>query len=162
MARTEWLLLGLFGVLVLSAGGVASVAYWKRSTNAMRYIPALHVAEDAHEIPRDLLARVAFQESRFREDVITGQTQSAAGAQGIMQIVPRFHPTVNPLDPYAAIAYAGQYLAALFRRFGTWKLALAAYNWGPENLARNLNTPGKWPTETLRYIAEITEDVPVV
>lgn len=158
----DWIFWGVIGALILGAGGLASVAYWKRSANAARFIPALHTAEDAFDIPRDLLARVAYQESRFRDDIITGAKSSAAGALGIMQIVPKFHPEVNPLDPFASITYAGQYLGSLFRQFGTWKLALAAYNWGPGNLARNLSVPGKWPQETLDYIAEITKDVPVV
>lgn len=138
------------------------MAYWKRSANAARYIPALHTAEDAHDIPRDLLARVAYQESHFRDDIISGKVKSPAGAEGIMQLVRQYHPDVDPLDPFAAIAYAGQYLATLYRQFGSWKLALAAYNWGPGNLTRNLNAPGKWPQETLRYVTEVTKDVPVV
>lgn len=158
----EWIFWGVIGALILGAGGVASVAYWKRSANAARFIPALHTAEDANDIPRDLLARVAYQESHFRDDIISGKLKSSEGAEGIMQIIPRWHPDAQPLDPYAAIAYAGEYLAALFRQFGTWKLALAAYNWGPGNLAKNLNAPGTWPQKTLDYIAEITKDVPVV
>lgn len=151
----------ILGLFILTAGG-AGVVYWKRSANAARYIPALHTAEDAHDIPRDLLARLAYQESRFRDDIISGKVKSPAGAVGIMQLMPQFHPDVNPLDPYAAIAYAGQYLGALFRQFGSWKVALAAYNWGPGNVSRYLNQPAKWPQETMDYVAQITKDVPVV
>lgn len=143
-----------------TAGGVALV-YWKRSANAAKFLPALNAAEDAYDIPRDLLARVAYQESRFRDDVISGKTVSGAGAQGIMQIVPRWHPNVNPLDPYAAINYAAGFLASLKKQFGSWRLALAAYNWGAGNLSKNLNTPGTWPQETLDYVSQIVKDVPV-
>lgn len=138
------------------------MAYWKRSPNAAKYIPAIHTAEDAYDIPRDLLARLIYQESRWREDVISGTKTSSAGAVGIAQIVPRWHPDVNPLDPFAAIEYAGRYLSQLRKQFGTWKLALAAYNWGPGNLSKNYNLPGTWPQETLDYISQITQDVPVV
>jgi soluble lytic murein transglycosylase-like protein len=154
-----FILLGIGG-LIAFGGGVALV-YWKRSANAARFLPALHSIEDAWSIPRDLLARVAYQESHFRDDIINGTTSSAAGAQGIMQIVPKWHPDVNPLDPYAAITYAGRYLRSLYDQFGSWKLALAAYNWGPGNLAKYVNQPGKWPAETLNYVTEITKDVPV-
>ena len=90
----------------------------------------------------------------------------------MMQIIPRWHPSLDPgdaaaderaaLDPFQAMDYAAKYLSSLQRQFGTWKLALAAYNWGPGNLAKNLHAPGRWPAETLAYVAEITADVPVV
>lgn len=147
-------------MLALTTGGI--VAIWKRSANAQKYLPALHAAEDAYDIPRDLLARVAYQESHFREDIINGTTMSPAGAVGLMQIVPRWHPEVDAKDPYASINYSAGFLASLKRQFGSWKLALAAYNWGPGNVAKSLNTPGTWPQETLDYVSEITRDVPVV
>jgi soluble lytic murein transglycosylase-like protein len=136
------------------------MAYWKRSVNAAKFLPSLNAVEDAYDIPRDLLARVAYQESRFRDDIISGRTVSSAGAVGIMQIVPRWHPEIDPKDPYASIHYAGKYLAGLRKQFGSWKLALAAYNWGPGNLAKYLNAPGTWPQETLDYVSQILKDVP--
>lgn len=111
-------------------------------------------------IPPGLLARQAFQESRFRDDIISGATVSKAGAIGIMQIVPHWHPDVNAYDPVASIDYAGQYLASLNRRFGTWELALAAYNWGEGNISKH-SDPSTWPQETKNYVAQITADVPL-
>jgi Soluble lytic murein transglycosylase and related regulatory proteins (some contain LysM/invasin domains) len=135
-----------------------AISGWKGSTNAQRYLPALNAAESAYGIPRDLLARVAYQESRFRDDIVSGQLKSSAGAVGIMQIVPKWHPDVNAYDPLASINYAASYLKSLFKQFGSWQKALAAYNFGPGNLAA-----GKpLPTETKNYVAQITADVPVV
>ena len=71
-------------------------------------------AEQANGIPPNLLARQGFQESGFKPDVINGTTASSAGAQGIMQIVPADHPGVDPLDPQAAINYAGLWMAQLY------------------------------------------------
>lgn len=110
------------------------------------------------KLPAGLLARVAWQESRFREDIITGRKISKAGAAGIMQIVPRYHPAVDPLDVPAAIKYAAKYLAQLRDMFGTWELALAAYNWGPANLLRYRNYRDKWPLETSNYTSQILAD----
>lgn len=156
-----WLIgLALGGAIYFATQGV--LVYWKRSANAQKFLPNLHAAEDAYGIPRDLLARMAYQESRFREDIINGILRSSAGATGLMQLIPRFYPGVDPLDPYQAIDAAAKSLAGYFRQFGTWKLALAAYNWGPGNLSKNLNAPGKWPKETLDYVSQITQDVPVV
>jgi hypothetical protein len=44
-------------------------------------------------------------------------------------------PDANLEDPVQALRYGGFYLAKQFRRFGTWPLALAAYNAGPGNVA---------------------------
>lgn len=109
-------------------------------------------------LPSNLLARVAYQESRFRDDIISGRTVSSAGAMGLMQIVPKWHPDVDPLDVPASIDYAGSYLRKLFHQFGSWKLALAAYNWGPGNVSKSRD-PSTWPAETRNYVANISADV---
>lgn len=123
------------------------------------YIQLLHGAEARHGIPANLLVRLAYQESRFRQDIITGKTISSAGALGIMQIVPRWHPNVNPLDPAAAIDYAAKYLAQLNRQFGNWEHALQAYNWGPGNLMKYLANGGALPVETSNYSGQILADL---
>ena len=104
---------------------------------------------------------MAEQESRFDPDA-----RSSAGALGIMQIVPRWHPDVNPLDPVAAIDYAGALMRKHFERFGSWVKALAAYNAGPTRLANEVRDHGvNWlanmPAETQDYVARITSDVRV-
>ena len=77
-----------------------------------------------------------------------------------MQIVPRWHPNVDPLDPTDAIWYAARYLRNLYDRMGhSWKMALAAYNWGPGNVSRN--EISDWPTETKNYVRQISADVPL-
>lgn len=134
-----------------------------------QYRPLFDAAEAKYGIPHGLLFRQAFQESRFRTDIITGVVRSAAGAVGIMQIIPRWHPSLDPgdaaaderaaLDPARAIPYAAKYLSQLRKQFGSWPLALAAYNWGPGNVSKN--PPDKWPTETRNYVADITADIDV-
>lgn len=124
------------------------------------YVTALHRAEAANGIPRGMLVRLAYQESRFRQDIISGAVKSSAGALGIMQIVPRWHPGVDPLDPFASISYAAGYLARLKRKFGTWERALQAYNWGEGNLSRWLaGEIATMPSETRNYSAQILADL---
>ena len=130
----------------------------QRPANA-QYLRWLQTAEQANGIPGLLLVRLAYQESRFRPEIISGEKVSAAGAAGIMQIVPRWHPGVDPLDARAAINYAGKYLATLYRQFGTWELALQAYNWGPGNLRKYLaGQKAVIPRETANYSSMILAD----
>lgn len=124
-----------------------------------KYAAAIAAAEVAHGLPVDLLARLLWQECRYREDIITGRVKSAAGAMGIAQFMPATAAEmgIDPLDPFAAIDAAARYLASLYRRFGAWDLALAAYNWGQGNLARK--GLGAAPAETVRYYSQILSDI---
>lgn len=124
-----------------------------------QYLQWLQAVEQRAGIPPFMLVRLAYQESRFRPDIISGQTLSPAGAAGLMQIVPRWHPTVDALDAHASIDYAADYLARLYRQFGTWELALQAYNWGPGNLSRFLRGElTALPAETANYSRQILAD----
>lgn len=137
---------------------------WTPPANAAPYLADIAAAERLHDMPKNLLARLIFQESRYRQDIISGKVISHAGAVGIAQIVPRWHPDVNPLDAQASIYYAADYLAELKRRFGDWETALAAYNWGQGNVSKARAAHGfgwlsKAPRETQNYVAEIWGDV---
>lgn len=133
--------------------------------NEALYRPAIEQAELNYGLPAGLLSRLLYQESRYRSDIIEGRTVSAAGALGIAQIVPKWHPGVDPLDPYAAIDYAAGYLRTLYRQFGSWDNALAAYNWGPGNVQKHLAANGgtlnlaALPAETRDYVTGIGGDV---
>lgn len=155
---------GFVSMFSAPSSNVASTGYMPPA-GALPYLAAIRQAERANGIPNDLLVRLLDQESRYRTEVIDGRVTSRVGAAGIAQVKPAtakdpgygVPPLPNPLDPFAAIAWAGQYLAALRRRFGTWQQALAAYNFGPGNVLA-----GKaWPAETRAYVANITKDVPV-
>jgi soluble lytic murein transglycosylase-like protein len=79
------------------------------------------------------VAAVAWQESiHFDEDVIHCRLDSPVGAQGIMQFMPSTAEGrgVDPCDPESAIPGGARYLKDNHDRFGSWELALAAYNAG--------------------------------
>lgn len=138
---------------------------WALPNSANPYAADIMAAERTNGMPNNLLARVLFQESRFRQDIISGDFKSSAGAVGIAQIIPRFHPTVDPTNPVESIYYAANYLSENRQRFGTWPLALSAYNFGPTATEKVLRQHGTaWlahvPGETRRYISEIITDVP--
>lgn len=132
---------------------------WKMPEPGLPYAHAFLIAENKYDLPHNILARQAQQESYYNPTVT-----SPAGAQGIMQIIPKWHPDVDPFDPFDAIDYAGKYMRENYNRFGSWEKALAAYNWGPTALAKNINQYGPvWkshlPAETAKYIRDIGKDV---
>ena len=62
------------------------------------------------------------------------------------------------LGPYPNIR---AYLARMFRRYGSWADALAAYNWGPANLDAWIaagRPPERMPDETRRYTETVLRD----
>ena len=69
---------------------------------------------------------------------------AASGATGVAQIIPRWHPGVDATDPYASLDYAAKLMAGYYRQFGSWRNALAAYNWSgwldvlPRRASRNV------------------------
>jgi hypothetical protein len=121
------------------------------------YIAECEAVEQAYGLPAGMLARLAWQESRFRADIIEGRKVSSAGAKGMFQLMPIHWKFVNPVDWKASADYAGAMLARLYRRFGSWSLALAAYNWGEGNLAAKGIAAA--PTETRNYYTQILADI---
>jgi cell wall-associated NlpC family hydrolase len=91
-----------------------------------------------------LLAAVAKNESSF-----SPVAHSNAGAIGLMQFMPGTAAGlgINPLDPAQAVDGAARMLLGLYRQFGSWNLALAAYNAGAGNVRK-----GVIPGETSRYV----------
>lgn len=134
---------------------------------AEKYVELFRFVESEAQIPTGLLMRLAQQESFFNPFAT-----NPSGAQGMMQLIPKFHPGVDPLKPEEAIPYAARFLRAQFQRFGSWRAALAAYNWGPGNVNAALRLHGGSidnmladvnlvPRETRNYVVQITADVPV-
>lgn len=137
-----------------------------------KYAEFISNIERKYGLPTDLLARLLYQESRYRTDVINGVNRSPAGALGIAQFMPStaawLH--VDPLNPQDAINGAGQYLKYLYNRFtGNWQYALMAYNWGEGNVQHWINgdinprtgQPYTPPPETQNYFAQINSDVQI-
>lgn len=96
--------------------------------------------------------RQIVQESGYAADVIDCRRASSAGAQGIAQIVPRWHPGVNPCDPEEALAYAADLMAGYVRAYGSYRKALAAYNWGSGNVSTWDGRRESLPAETRQYL----------
>jgi soluble lytic murein transglycosylase-like protein len=134
---------------------------WTTPEEGKEYQILFEIAGTKYNVPPELLSRQCFQESSYNEKA----HNKGSNAQGLMQIVPRWHPECkDPFDPTEAIPYGAKYLAELKGRFGTWDKALAAYNWGPAALSKALKEHGdEWlnhvPLETKNYVIEILRDV---
>lgn len=128
-------------------------------TPPAKYAGMIAAAERAQGLPEGMLARLLFQECRWREDIITGRVRSKVGAMGMAQFMPATAAEmgIDPLDPAQAIPAAARYLARLYRSLGTWTKALAAYNWGIGNVNRKGIAAA--PTETRLYYSQILGDV---
>lgn len=99
-----------------------------------------------------LVHAVAWQESRYRSRAV-----SRRGAIGIMQLMPGTARQlgVDPWDPQQNIEGGAAYLAAMLAQFkGDTRLALAAYNAGPEAVRRHNGVPPF--RETQFYVKSIT------
>jgi len=125
------------------------------------YPSRLHPALDAYVtqaaakygVDPNLVRAVAWQESRFR-----GSAVSPKGAIGVMQLMPGTASWlgVNPHDPRDNIFGGVAYLSTLLDRFGgDVRLALAAYNAGPEAVTRHRGIPPY--RETQNYVKAISE-----
>ena len=119
---------------------------------AYAYFSAKYGPEQAMEFTRIYLRQIN-QESGF--DPTVG---SSAGALGIAQIVPEFHPGVDPLNVEAALAYSLQLMDSHLAKYGgDWAKALAAYNAGSGTVDRAIRECGaQWigclPEETQNYL----------
>ena len=134
---------------------------WKQGGQV--YLPAIAALEIAHQIPTDLLARVAYQESSWIMAVINYLKRSSVGAMGMFQLMPRDFPGVGAgWQSDGAIAAAE--LVRLYRHFGDWQYSIAAYDFGQGNVDHWIASGGNLsslPTETHNYVTHVFTDVPI-
>lgn len=131
-------------------GGAEVIPAWTGSYRG----PYLALAEEAarrHGIPRDLFLRLVQRESNWN-----AQAVSHKGAIGLAQLMPGTAAMlgVDPHDPAQNLEGGARYLAEQFRRFGSWRLALAAYNAGPEAVMAHARAVPPFP-ETEAYVRAI-------
>lgn len=145
---------------LVEALGRTVTTLWSAPAAAAPWREAIAQAEQRYGIPQDLLLRqLDIESDHFDPDVVYGRRTSSAGAIGIAQFEP---PTaaqygVDPFDPMSSIDGAARYMRDLFRQFGAWGAALAAYNWGPGHVARQGADAA--PKETRNYVAAILSAV---
>lgn len=131
--------------------------------------PELEPVLQSEGIPLEMIS-IVMVESGGRPDAV-----SAKGALGLWQLMPqtaiRYGLRVEPgiderVDVTKSTHAAARYLGDLYRQFGSWPLALAAYNLGEERLQRAIQRAGTTnflqlsrqkvlPLETRNYVPAV-------
>lgn len=107
-------------------------------------------AENA-PLQASLFAALVQQESGGDPRIVSG-----AGAGGLTQLMPATAKSLgvtSVFDPLQNLLGGAKYLLEQFKRFGTWELALAAYNAGPGAVAQFGGIPPY--AETQGYVRNI-------
>ncbi len=149
--------------LVVALGDPVSATLWFK--RAPRYIPLIDRIIAERGVPPDL-KYVALIESNLRPDAV-----SRAGAAGAWQFMPatgrmyglrRLGWRDDRRTWEKATRAAVDHLADLRERFGSWALALAAYNAGSARVSRAMEAQGqddfyglRLPRETERYVFRV-------
>jgi len=127
----------------------AKPSQWRvRRTDALRATAADIATREG--VPPELFLALVHAESSFNPKAL-----SRVGAIGLTQLMPATARElgVNPHDPVQNLVGGARYLRSQFERFGSWQLALAAYNAGPTRVARLGRIPNI--TETKNYVSKI-------
>lgn len=115
-----------------------------------QYLAMARAAARKHGVPEDLFARLVQRESGWNPGAV-----SHKGALGLAQLMPSTAQLlgVDPKDPKQNLEGGARYLAEQYREFNDWRLALAAYNAGPQAVKKHNGVPPY--KETRAYVTAI-------
>lgn len=117
------------------------------------YTEAVAAAAERYGLDPKLLHAMVIVESAYRPDAV-----SRVGASGLTQLMPKTAIKLgvhDRFDPADNLFGGAAYLARQVLRFGDLRLALAAYNAGPERVAQLGRVPDI--SETRAYVAAVVD-----
>lgn len=114
------------------------------------YLEVARAAARRHNVPEDLFLRLVQQESGWNPGAV-----SVKGATGLAQLMPDTARLlgVDMHDPRDNLDGGARYLRMMYDKFGSWRLALAAYNAGPGAVEQHDGIPPF--DETQNYVKVI-------
>ncbi|HEX2257858.1 MAG TPA: lytic transglycosylase domain-containing protein [Afifellaceae bacterium] len=125
-----------------------------REASLEAFCPIIESEAKRNGLPPAFFARLIWTESRFNASAL-----SPKGAQGIAQFMPGTaaeRGLLDPFNPAEAIPHSALYLKELRETFGNVGLAAAAYNAGPDRVAKWLSGASTLPGETEDFVYAIT------
>ena len=166
MRKLFWLVaLGVVIAATVAVVDLTSPPWYERIRYPLRYSEYVRVHAHRHNLDPAFLAAVIYQESKFQAGA-----KSSSGAIGLMQLTPgtargiairthgnAFH-TRDLYNPEINIRYGAWYLDNLFRKYGSERLVLAAYNAGQGNVDRwRANGQTIQFSETKAYVSRVED-----
>lgn len=114
------------------------------------YLASARAAAQKYDVPEDLFLRLVQQESGWNPQAVSDK-----GALGLAQLMPETAARlgVDASDPLQNLDAGARYLRQQYERFQSWRLALAAYNAGPEAVVKYEGIPPY--AETENYVKTI-------
>jgi soluble lytic murein transglycosylase-like protein len=114
------------------------------------WLAVARAAARRHRVPEDLFLRLVQHESGWNPRAV-----SHKGATGLAQLMPATARLlgVDIDDPRQNLEGGARYLRMMYDRFGSWRLALAAYNAGPAAVEQHGGVPPF--AETRSYVRAI-------
>ncbi|NJN94240.1 MAG: transglycosylase SLT domain-containing protein [Anaerolineales bacterium] len=152
---------------VFQAGNSPSAGLEDSAPPTMTYQQMFEQVAEQYGLDWQLLAEIAYQESRFNPWAIGRHNE-----MGLMQIHPNTWAewsaqvgVIDPYDPYSNVQVAAAYLVYLkdfcrTRGYNEQHWMLVGYNWGPDNLRQIFDRQGGWgeiPAKQQQYAIRIME-----
>jgi soluble lytic murein transglycosylase-like protein len=109
-------------------------------------------AADQYGVPQEIFRNLINAESSWNPNATT-PAGNGRTAEGITQIIPQYHPGVDPYNPSEALPYTAKTLSEYYSQFGSWESAVAAWNAGPNAVQKYGGVPPYG--ETQNYVRKI-------
>ncbi len=149
-------------LLLVLCSGVASASQLPNFCGIAQWQSFIDEAASRSGLSSPWIGAVILAESAGCESMNGRPTTSAAGAMGLMQLMPatweryrqKLHLGADAYDPHDNILAGSAYLRELYDRYG-WPGTGAAYHAGPQRYDDYLKTGRLLPHATLDYLARI-------